>query len=230
MSIRLNSLKCPECAATISIEEGRTQCFCSYCGAKIAITNENEFVYRNVDEADIKRAETDRIVKLRQIKFFEKITKTKIIISIITGILGLLLTVIGWIGGGASGDNNSPLYALAIIGFILLCIPSYLLCGSESDSDIKTDFDGKIKVPSGISNYEKKNFAAVQAILLSAGFKNVQCIPLNDLAMGLLKKPGTVESITINGETIISSGGRFLPDASIIISYHSFPQKTFFDL
>ncbi|MDE6019785.1 MAG: zinc ribbon domain-containing protein [Ruminococcus sp.] len=224
MGMQLNSLKCPECAATISIEEGRTQCFCSYCGAKIAITNENEFVYRNVDEADVKRAETDRIVKLRQIKFFEKMTKTRFIICAI----GLLLTIIGIICGYASGDSDSPLYMLVLIGMLLLF--GGPLYGKDDNNDNDSNLDGKIKVPSGISNYENKNYAVIQAIFISAGFKNVQCIPLNDLAMGLLKKKGTVESITINGETISSSGRRFLPDASIIISYHSFPQKTFFDL
>lgn len=225
MSIRLNSLKCPECAATISIEEGRTQCFCSYCGTKIAITNENEFVYRNVDEADVKRAETDRIVKLRQIKIFEKMTKTKLVIDIISGALGILLIIIGAI----STKSDSPLSFLLFVGMILLFVSIMSFIESKDDNN-DSNLDGKIKVPSGILNYEKKNFAAIQAILLSAGFKNVQCIPLNDLTMGLLKKPGTVESITINGKTISSSGGRFLPDASIIISYHSFPQKTFFDL
>lgn len=217
MGIKLNSLKCPECAATISVEEGRTQCFCSYCGAKIAITNENEFVYRNVDEADVKRAETDRTIKLHKMKFHEKMTKTKLVIGIISGILGILFFILGFI----SDESDSDL-SFTIIGMFLLFASLTSFIGSKDEND---DIEGGIKIPSSVFNYEKKNFAAVQAILLSAGFKNVQCIPLNDLTMGLLKRPGSIESITINGKENYSTSKKFSPDASIIISYHSFPQK-----
>lgn len=34
MAIKLVSVKCPDCGQTLSIEENRTQAFCTYCGAK----------------------------------------------------------------------------------------------------------------------------------------------------------------------------------------------------
>ena len=58
----------------------------------------------------------------------------------------------------------------------------------------------------------------------NAGFHNIQCIPLNDLTMGLLKKPGMVESITINGRSVTSGGKKYSPDAAVVISYHSYRQ------
>lgn len=67
MSLQLISLKCPECGATLNIEDGHKQIYCSYCGAKIYINNENEYTIHTIDEADIKRAETDRMVKMRQL-------------------------------------------------------------------------------------------------------------------------------------------------------------------
>ena len=72
MAYKLISVKCPDCGQTLSIEENRTQAFCSYCGAKILISNENEYVFRQVDEAGIKKAETDRIIRLREIEIAEK--------------------------------------------------------------------------------------------------------------------------------------------------------------
>ena len=36
-------------------------------------------------------------------------------------------------------------------------------------------------------------------------------IPLNDLTVGLLKKPGMAESITINGQSVTTGGRKFLP-------------------
>ena len=58
-------------------------------------------------------------------------------------------------------------------------------------------------------------------MFVSAGFTNVRCVPLNDLTMGLLKKPGMVQSITIRGKEITSGGKKFSPDAPVVISYHS---------
>jgi hypothetical protein len=40
--------------------------------------------------------------------------------------------------------------------------------------------------------------------------------------MGVLKKPGMVSSITINGNEVTSGGKKYPKDAAVIISYHSF--------
>ena len=72
MAVQFISVKCPECGATLSVENDRKFAFCSYCGTKVIISNENEHIYRTIDEAGIKQAETDRIVKLRQLDMEEK--------------------------------------------------------------------------------------------------------------------------------------------------------------
>ena len=77
MSIKITSVKCPDCGSTLPIEEGRTQVFCSYCGAKVIITNENEHIYRHIDEAGIKQAETNRMVRMRELDLAEKSTSDK---------------------------------------------------------------------------------------------------------------------------------------------------------
>ena len=61
LGYKLISVKCPDCGQTLSIEENRTQAFCTYCGAKVLISNENEYVFRQVDEANIKKAETESV-------------------------------------------------------------------------------------------------------------------------------------------------------------------------
>lgn len=64
MAINLISIKCPGCGADLSVEDNREFSSCSYCGTKVKINNDNEYIYRTIDEAGIKQAETDRIVKL----------------------------------------------------------------------------------------------------------------------------------------------------------------------
>lgn len=72
MSISFIKLECPACGASLSVEEGRKQVFCSYCGTKILVNDENEYVFRHVDEADLKRAESERIIKLKELELEEK--------------------------------------------------------------------------------------------------------------------------------------------------------------
>ena len=102
---------------------------------------------------------------------------------------------------------------------VILSFIQFLFFSGNKEDDI--DFDDTVKVPETISDYESKNYAAIEAILRSAGFTNITTVPLKDLTVGLFAKPGRVESITINGKQITSGGKKFLPDASVVIAYHS---------
>ena len=120
MAVNLISVKCPDCGASLDIEEGRTQAFCTYCGAKVLLNNENEYIYRHIDEAGIKRAETDRIVKLKQMEMAEKkhandekAKSQKIIILLVLVAVSLIIMVSGVILGGS-------FMFLTSIGVILL--------------------------------------------------------------------------------------------------------------
>ena len=80
MAVQFISIKCPDCGASLEIESGRKQAFCTYCGGRILIYNDNERTYnrnentyrhyenvnRTYNEADMYRAETDRILRQQQ--------------------------------------------------------------------------------------------------------------------------------------------------------------------
>ena len=67
--ITMISLKCPECRADLSIEDGCKECFCQFCGAKILIDDgSTTHTYRKIDEARIKEAE----IRLRELEIEEK--------------------------------------------------------------------------------------------------------------------------------------------------------------
>ncbi len=227
MAIKFVSIKCPECGSALNIEEGRQQCFCSYCGTKIMIQNDNEYIYRHIDEAGVKQAETDQMIRMRQMAMAEKqqtedrkILRLKIIISLILAIVGSILLVVGSLAGEASGNPDSDLYMLSFVGMFALLGIAYIWLFSGLNED-RECYDGKVRVPSGVDGFEKKNYAAVEAAFKSAGFTNIKCVPLNDLTVGLIKKPGTVESITINGKSVFAGGKKYYPDAAVLISYHS---------
>ncbi|EAE2458034.1 zinc ribbon domain-containing protein [Enterococcus faecalis] len=231
MGIQFVSVKCPECGAALNIEEGREQIFCSYCGTKIMVHNDNEHIYRHIDEAGIKQAETERIVKMKQMELAEKkrlvsekMTKTKIKISLILAVVGILMMSLGYLAGSATGDSDSGFYMISMIGFFPLMGAAYIWLFSKDKED-EDDFEDKAKVPSSISDYQSKNYSAIEAMLSSAGFTNIKCVPLNDLSTGWIKKPDTVESITINGHEVTSGGRKFPRDSAVVISYHSFSRR-----
>lgn len=72
MAIQFISVKCPECDAVLSIEKDRNMAFCTYCGAKIMLNNENEHVYRKIDEARIREAELKQMVRLKELEIEER--------------------------------------------------------------------------------------------------------------------------------------------------------------
>ena len=216
MAIKFNSVKCPECGASLPVEEGREKLFCSYCGVQIIVTNENEHIFRHIDEAKIRQAEVNQAIQLKKLEIIErkraaaeKNKKIKIIVSIVMGIVGIILMLAGAGMGG-------------LVGLLVLEGVMFIWIMSDGNKDDEIDFGDKVKVPSGISDYEKKSYIAIESMLRSAGFTDIKCVPLNDLTTGWIKKPDTVESITINGTEITSGGRKFPADATIVISYHSF--------
>lgn len=63
MAVKFISIKCPECGANLEMEQDRKVMFCSYCGRKIMMVDENEFKYdvthRHVDVAKIREVEEE---------------------------------------------------------------------------------------------------------------------------------------------------------------------------
>lgn len=68
MAVNVQSLCCPGCGAPITPIGGEDPKFCQFCGARLAVTNENEHVYRQIDEAELKRADTEKLIQLRQLE------------------------------------------------------------------------------------------------------------------------------------------------------------------
>jgi len=65
-------LTCPKCNATLSVDSNRDFLFCEYCGAKILLNDENTYTIRHVDEAEVLHAETDRLIRLKELELAEK--------------------------------------------------------------------------------------------------------------------------------------------------------------
>lgn len=66
---KMRSVKCPSCNANTSCDPGLAFCFCSYCGAQIALDDRStRHTYRQIDDARIREAEVAELVRLKELE------------------------------------------------------------------------------------------------------------------------------------------------------------------
>lgn len=228
MGYKLISVKCPDCGQTLAIEEGRTQAFCSYCGSKILISNENEYIFRQVDEADVKRAETDRIIRMHELQIDEKNSSFRKTLTVVWIILSMILILIAVILMLSPGSKNTPGWAKGVIFLFFVCGP--IIGGGghlvfkwipEKENERNIERQGGIRFPKGLAPYTEKKYYAIEDALRSAGFTNISCVNLHDLNfLTSLFSADKISQITIKGEQVTSGGKIYMPDVPVIITYH----------
>ena len=224
-------LSCPRCGGDLNGDAANRVLPCGYCGAKILLVDENTYTIRYVDEAKVKQAEAEHSVKMKQLEMAEKRhemdrrnLKLRLIAAVAIAVAGFAMLVGGYALGGASGDPDSPFYIFGIVG-LLLIMGSGMIWFYTMDKDSSLDFGSRVRIPDSLAEYRNKNFQAVETILQNAGFVDIQCIPLKDLSVGVIRRPGLVESITIDGNIVRSAGERYSALAPVVIAYHSFPEN-----
>ena len=234
MSVSFQSVRCPDCGAYLSVEEGKKRIFCSYCGANVIVTNDNEYINREVNEADIIRAETERMVKLHELEQEKKVSPGEII-KTPTGTIWLIVSVVLIVitFDIMSKQDEEMMYSIILLDmiiiiwggiyvfFILPSITEDKLNNKRKEETIRIKKEmGAIKLPSGIMPFTGKNYEMVQYILRMNGFTNVVCINMHDLTLGLFVKPGTIEKVEVDGKELYSSDELYFPDVEISIYYH----------
>lgn len=130
---------CPNCNATMDFEiSNREFVFCQYCGTKIML-DDYRSTHRVVDEARIKEAEIKAQIRLKELEIArlkqeakEKSKWFKVKISIVLGIIGTLMMIIGYGLGSLSNNPDSSFYMLSLIGlFPVMAIPLIWLTGNK---------------------------------------------------------------------------------------------------
>ena len=65
------------------------------------------------------------------------------------------------------------------------------------------------------------NYLELEKLFRETGFEYITLQTQEDLITGWITKDGSVESVSINGETSFSDSASFRVDAEIIITYHT---------
>lgn len=216
MAIQFVSVRCPECGAELSIEGGRENAFCSYCGAKVLIHNENEHIYRNIDEARIKEAETERILRLKELELEEQErVRSRKSLAIAFGVALAFVVVSGVI------CIFKPMYGIwgVYIG-ILIALFAFLKMLNDKKKGNGAGTSA-VTITSAMMNCRGKKYDTAVMILYTAGLTNIIPIPLHDLKLFSNGMNGLVDSISINGRSDFKEGDVFPADSEVMITYHS---------
>ena len=72
---------------------------------------------------------------------------------------------------------------------------------------------------------DNEQYTDVVAQLKSRGFTNIRLQRANDLVTGWVDKEGTLDSISINGNSNFSASDKFQYDDEIVIVVHTFKKK-----
>lgn len=219
MAVKFTSVKCPECGANLPAEEGRERLVCSYCGTQIIVTNENEHTFRHVDEADVKRAETEQLVHLKKLELEEKENErnrkdvhTAFAVAGGLAIIGALLKFVA---------PENPFGQGAIVVAVWIALFAFISNNKKSKNKRHVISTDEVRITENMYDYEDKNFNQVVAQYRAAGFSNIQIVPLCDLNVFTAKKNGRVESVSINGNDDFDEDDIFQKSDSVMITYHS---------
>ena len=130
MSISFVSVKCPSCGGQMSLEEGHRETFCPYCRSQILVNDENDYTYRVIDEAEIKQAETDRMVRLKEMELEQANRSRKIKIALGLLAVGIIMMAGGYLLGDYTEDSDSGFYMVSMIGMFPMFGALFMLIDS----------------------------------------------------------------------------------------------------
>ena len=209
-------MNCPSCGAPLAFGDNIREVKCDHCGQVFTIDDKASEIDR-ISEAEAAASKRNAEAERRKMemrleeekrKNDEKLrVERKKSLSLFMPFIVLfviLFGMLGFLGIKSCIDDKKEQAELAAL----------------ADKGIENG----VNAPGSQGSFVGDNYVAVQMSFEAAGFTNVQLVPMGDLVTGLLVSEGEVDSVTINGGSF-SDGEQFEPDAVVIISYHSFPER-----
>ena len=122
----------------------------------------------------------------------------------------------------AKNETNKDVKMLfAILGVFVLMMLFFALMMWIEDYEAKPK-DGEIKMPCAVSDYKGESYEDVIRELEDLGFDNIETSAKKDLVTGWITKDGSVEKVSIGGDSDFEEGDIFKEDAEVVVIYHTF--------
>lgn len=199
--MKVYTLKCSSCNANIEFDEGMTSCYCKYCGCKNFIDDEIERI-EITKNINYHKTYTDEA----RIKEYE--TKEH-----------LRLKELEYKDNEEKRNDKGFFLFIGVLMLMIVFCLMYL-----GGIFTKKPKDGEIQISVDVEDFHREDYKQVLKQLESAGFTNIECVPLGDLINGWLTKENSVKSVSIAGDSKFDEGDIFSKDAKVIITYHSFEE------
>ena len=193
--MKLEKICCPTCGAGIDLQlSGQTHVFCPYCGSHFAIDDGNRTITRNSNNIyEFHDTYTDEAAVERERRKDRENERDH-------RVLVLMLLIAG---------------ACIFIPMIWLFVDEHEAARRKKEAIAS----GMIEVGQSSREMEGKDYKIVVEQLRSAGFSDISTVELDDSGW-FTKKKGTVDSVTISGDSSFDSDDCFYPTAKIVVSYH----------
>lgn len=215
--MKIVKMNCPNCGATLAFGDSISNVTCEHCGQTFTIDDKASEIDR-ISAAQTEASRRDVEIERKRIELQLEAEKRKNDENLrverrrtlrdhlpIMFLFGLVIILFLWLGISSCIDTHKREVQLAAL----------------ADKGIENG----VNVPDRESSYVGQNYQAVRMSFESAGFSNIECVPMGDLVTGLLNSDGEVASVVINGGSF-EEGEQFEPDALVLISYHSYPERT----
>lgn len=195
MAIKMVLIKCPKCGANLEYEEGRKILYCKYCGAKVAIDNDNEYTYNyhTTDDAAVEKAKAERDIKLRNIEREERKEKEQ-----------------------EKSKRRALLLVFCMIAISYIAL--FIMHDSYSEKEQTSVHNGEIQVNYNYNDLVGQPTDTVVNRLEKLGFTNIETQEEDSLSYKIGKDSGDVTSIWADG-SLIESQGYFDRDTLFIVKY-----------
>lgn len=199
--MKMYQLICPSCGATVEIEQDRKSMFCAYCGNQIHIDDgiKRVEITKNIN---YHKTYTDE-AKIRESQRKERIQLKQMEYE-----------------DNEKKRNDKTVFLC--IGLLMLLAMFCFGMAHYYEEAAKPD-ENEICIPFSANDLEGENFELVVSDLENAGFSNISTKTQADLVIGFLTKEGTVESVSINGDSDFDENDIFPKDAKVVVVYHTFP-------
>ena len=130
----------------------------------------------------------------------------------------IVLTVIGIIG--LSTDNEN----LGICILLAMCVGLWgglVIFEKKKKKRRQLLGSDEAMISSAMINHTDQQFAAIESLFRTAGFRNITLVPLRDLSFLSFGRDGKVHDVTIEGQTDFEEGDVYSRDVPVAITYHS---------
>lgn len=100
----------------------------------------------------------------------------------------------------------------------------FFICGLF-EVGCQTSHENEIQSPISSNDIDEMTYEEIASKYQNAGFTNVRTEAIDNIIIGLLTKDGEIESVSVNEKTSFSTDTWFPKDATIVIKYHTYPNK-----